>query len=533
MKILPIIILISLVGVASASFNPSDVEWGTGVSGTLYKGGILTNGEYTIKVIEFPSPVPGVGTIENYQKKIVPEAPVSPGVHFGLYKNNTFVGDVILTASNNIYIDPDYEVMITATGYPSNMAQEWVMEYYKPWATLSIQKRGLPKLDVTFTTDKNTYFDGETFTASITVKNSGEAVAKNVDMVLGIGPLSLLSDTSKLHQTYYKMEKGESKSFDVSLSVPEMLGESNFNISLIQKFGDIKGLEYSSMSYTPISVSPRLINFGKSLKDRMYLKDTSIVRLTVSNIGKFGISNIHLNDSLGESFKLKSGKLQWDIPSLKPGQEWSAEYSVMPTDANINGFIVPAANLNFFVGNRGYNISSQTNTVIVNGPKMIINKSVNKSVVGVGNFVKVNVAIKNVGNIGTRISVEDTLPTNISLNGGVTSLENFLDPGSVQEFNYTIRMNNEGKIELPVATGNYTDIAYRGIIKGFMSSGMVIINVTNASELNDEDVNNASKINGEAIGNNTNSAESESIPGFEGISVIIIMAFLMFIRNKI
>lgn len=145
MKILPIIILIiSLAGVASASFNPIEIEWGTGVSGTLYKGDTLTNGEYMIKVIEFPSPVPGVETIENYQKKIIPEAPVDPGVHFELYKNNKLVGAVILTASNNVYTDPDYEVKITATGYPSNMAQEWVMEYYKPWATLSIQKRGLP-----------------------------------------------------------------------------------------------------------------------------------------------------------------------------------------------------------------------------------------------------------------------------------------------------------------------------------------------------------------------------------------------------
>ncbi len=65
-----ILIIIALSTNIVAGFNSQDIEWGANVSGTLYKGNTLTNGEYTINVTDFTSPVQGMQIIENNQKKI-------------------------------------------------------------------------------------------------------------------------------------------------------------------------------------------------------------------------------------------------------------------------------------------------------------------------------------------------------------------------------------------------------------------------------------------------------------------------------
>jgi hypothetical protein len=66
--------------------------------------------------------------------------------------------------------------------------------------------------------------------------------------------------------------------------------------------------------------------------------------------------------------------------------------------------------------------------------------------------------------------------------GGSTSLLNWSDPGSVMNFTYTIRMNQEGNIELPAATINYTDVEYRGMIRAKNMSNRPIISVINPNK---------------------------------------------------
>jgi len=527
MKEYIILIIIALSTNVVAGFNSQDIEWGTNVSGTLYKGNTLTNGEYTINVTDFTSPAQGVQIIESGQKKIVPETKVEPAVHLEIYKNGVFVRDIILTLISSSYTDPDYEIKISATDFLHGNAKEWVMEYYKPWAKISIQKRGIPGFDVTFKfapeKKDSIFFNGDTFTANVTMKNNGEAIAKNVDVNLDIGPLRLLSDKSKLHQAYYDIRKGDSKSFDIMFTVPEMLSEQEFNLTLGEKFYDVKDIEYKNTNYSKITTSPRLINISKSMKDRIYLKDISIVRIIVTNTGTFDAYNIHINDSLNRKFELKSDSLlEWDIPLLKPGQDWGTTYSVKPLEANIDGFTIPTANVSFLVNNKRYNLSSTENKVIVNGPKIILNKTVNKKTVNMGEFITVNVTIRNAGNIGARIEVKDTLSDNVSLREGVLSIANWSEPGSVQGFSYTILMSKEGKIELPSVVSNYTDVEYKGTVRVAISSDRPTITVIDPK-----------KVTPLLTPENTPTPEATIVvPGFEGILMVIGMLLVTLIRHE-
>lgn len=497
-----------------------------------------------VKAVQFPSPVPGIKDING---NIVPETDVEPMVLLEIYKSGNLLKSIIMNLQSEAYIDPDYEAKVSATGFPAKNARGWVYEYYTvepPWTTVSIQLRAKPKLDVTVTTDKTTYtsYNDLTITTKVTVTNSGEARAKNVDVYLNIGELKLRGgDISQLHQYISTLEKGASQSFSVILVVPELIDQKSYTLSADAKGFDIKGLEYKSANTsTTITVSPQQNYFTISKavsKDRMYLPETVVVRITVANGGIYDIYNIHVADSMNEKFDLKSNtSFQWDIPVLKPGEEWGTSYSIKPLETNINGFTIPAASATFTVNNKPYSASSKAPTVIVNGPKIILNKTVDRSAVNISEDVTVTVSIKNVGNIGTRFEVKDSLPDSVSLVNGSTSLQNWSDPNTQRVFNYTIRMNTEGEIELPAAVANYTGIEYRGTTRSVLSSESPVVAVIDPSKITPTPAETATQIETAPAPLETTGTPEPTptpiTPGFEVVFAIIVLIFAAVYRRR-
>ncbi|MFH1323506.1 MAG: hypothetical protein ABIH80_06770, partial [Methanobacteriota archaeon] len=121
-------IFILVVNQASAViFSPNDIEWASAVSGTLHKGGTLTNGEYMVKAAQFPAGVPGIKTING---DIVPETDVDPMVYLEIYRNGMLIKEFVMTVGSDAFIDPDYEVKVSTTGFIAKNAKEWVLEFY-------------------------------------------------------------------------------------------------------------------------------------------------------------------------------------------------------------------------------------------------------------------------------------------------------------------------------------------------------------------------------------------------------------------
>ncbi len=476
-----ILILILLSAGHAAAFNTQDIEWGTEVTGTLYEKGTLTNGQYMVKAVQFSSGVPGVKDVKG---NIVPETNVDPMVILEVYKNGSLLKQVIMTMKSDTYIDTDYEVKVTVTGFLARDAKEWVLEFYKPWASVSIQIRAVPELEVTVTTGKTTYISySDTFIVALVAFKNNDARMYNVDINLNTGGLRLIG--GQLHQTYYKIEKDSNTTFDVELIVPETFDSKTYTLSADVKGYDVKDIEYRATVSTLIVVSPRKdLILSKALKDRIYLQDTEIVRITAANGGVVDIADIHITDNLSEKFELISDTpLQWDIPLLKPGQEWSTEYKIRPLEANAAGFVVPAASARFMAHNEPSSVSSNTTTVVVNGPKIILTKIVNKSTVNLSEDVTVTVNINNAGNIATRAEIRDSLPEGIDLiNGSTSLLSTYMELNVPQSFSYVIRMNREGTIELPAAIANYTGIEYKGTTRSVKSSDKPVITVINQSK---------------------------------------------------
>ena len=484
-----VILFIILLAVNQASailFSPNDIEWASAVSGTLHKGGTLTNGEYMVKAVQFPGGVQGIKTING---NIVPKTDVDPMVYLEIYKNGLLIQEFVMTVGSEAYIDPDYEAKVSTTGFTARNAKEWVLEFYDPWVTISIQKRALPKLEVTVTTDKSTYTsnNAEIITATVNIKNTGDAFIKNIDATLNIGELKFRSgDASQLHKSYPRLNKGSSESFEIILVVPDLIDQKSYNLSAKANGYDVKELGYNASTLMSLTVSPKQNYFGisKAVRDRMYLENYAYVSITIANGGMYDIKNIHVTDNMSDKFVLTSSPIPfaWDIPLLKPGQEWSTGYSIKPTEANINGWTIPVSSATFTVNNKPYSASSSTIKVVVNGPRLVLNKTVSKPIVNISEDVTVTVSVNNIGNIGTKTDVKDYLPDDVSLVSGQLSELNYSEPAKPWGFSYIIRMNKEGVYELPSAIANYTNVEYRGFVRDVKSSERPIITVVDPNK---------------------------------------------------
>ncbi len=539
--VLVLILMWTATASAAANISASDVQWGDNASSTLYRGDTLMNGEYTVKAVEFSSPVPGV---ENVQGNVVPGEVVYPMVDLEVYKNGALVNTVVMKLGDEPYVDADYNYRISVTDFPERSSKEWVYEYYKPWADVSFQLRAGPELIVNISTDKTTYIsntDSE-IDATVQIINSGDAFVKNVELRFDPGELKVIG--GDLKETYVQLDASSVQSFRVKLAVPETDEDRTYTLSADASAYDAAGNQYTFSGSLPITITPISDNFivTKAFRDRIYLGDNDTVHVKVSNGGLYDITGIVLQDSIDENFELVGNSpLQWNIPILKPGQEWETEYTITPLEANLQGFDIPEATAKYTVNNEQRKVSSETKRLIVNGPLIVLNKTVDMDYAYTNETVTVTVSINNIGDMPTKIDVKDSIPEGVSLVSGTTSLgSTFLELNSPQEFSYVIRRNTEGKVQLSAAVANYTDIVYRGTKTSQILSDMPTVTFIDTSKPKPaSSVIPKGRVNASGLQKGTgqqstqqSTAQTPMVPGFEIILAIAVLLLAAALKHK-
>jgi len=487
-KIFLIITILWLVGymLPVQAFSTGNIEWAPAISGTLYKGDILTNGNYTVKAVEFPGPVIGH---KSFGGDWTTETDVEPAVMLEIYKNNILINRIGMSLQEEPFVDSDYEIRISVTGFPAKNAKEWIYQYYGPWVNLDMQLRAIPKVDVAIATDKSEYTSHEDneIILTTTVTNNGDSFAQEIDVNIDVGDLQPEGEIrNQFHRYYARLEKGESQSFDLKLLVPDLTEEKTYTLNGTIKSFDTKDIEYDKSSEpTVITILPKqnFLNIYKTAKDNMYLNEKTAIRITVINGGVYKVHDIHVKDSLDENFKLEGATpFDWNISTLDPGMDWNVTYYVRPIKTNIDGFIIPAATVDFVTNNKQYSMTSAQPTIIVNGPKIIAEKTVDKKTLAIGEIVNVVITVNNLGDIATKIEIDDSLPEGVSLINGSTHLNStYLELNSPQQLRYTIKIDANKEIILPPAKINFTDIVSRGAVKSVTYSNSLIINEKNIS----------------------------------------------------
>lgn len=453
-----IIIFIALFGaITTADFESSQLQWTTGVSGKLMRGEVLTYKGYSVEAMAFPAPV------ESAKYTAEPEEPVEPFVGLNISKNGRFIGTVALRLAES-YIVPDGELKVTARELPAKNAKEWIFESYAPWAVIELNPRGTPQLGVSIQTDKDRYVSSYTTDVVTTVKieNTGSADAVNVDMFID-SELPINRGSLKYH--YDKIKIGESVTETLTFASPILTEQKMFSISANVSGSDVMNMPYTAMSVKSISMAAELpvtLSVRKSTVDKMYLKDYTIISLSVKNNGRLDAKNVNITDSLPSGFRLLGNQsLHW-IADIPVHEEWEYRYLVRPQEANKEGVVFPAAVVEFTVRNEFYSIESNKPKIVVYGPKIVLKKQTDVSEFNAGDTVTVTVVAENTGSTPTRVTVMDTLPANVVLVSGGTTGEKFLEATMKMSFSYKLRIDASETITLPAANAEYYELGSKG-----------------------------------------------------------------------
>lgn len=453
-----IIIFIVLFGTTGiAQIEGLQLQWTGGVSGKLMRGEVLTYKGYSVEVIDFPAPV------ESSKYKPEPEEPVTPFVGLNISKKGKFINRFVLGLSES-YIIPDGELKVTAKELPAQNAREWLFESYAPWAIIELNPRGTPQLGVSIQTDKDKYTSSYTtdIVTTVILENTGSADAVNVDMAI---PTELPIKKGNLKYHYDRIKIGESITESLTFTTPILTEQKTQTISANVSGYDVMDIPYTATSSKNISITsevPVSLTIKKSTVDKMYLKDYTIVSLSIKNNGRYDADNVNITDYLPDGFRLLGSRsLNW-VVDIPVGGEWDYRYTIRPVKANKEGVVFPAATVEFTFRNEFYSLQSNQPRIIVYGPGIALYKQTDVYEVNPGDTVTVTVIAENTGSTPTRVSIMDTLPDKVTLISGSTVKEDFLEATRKIGFNYTIRVDSNEPITLPPATAEFFELGSKG-----------------------------------------------------------------------
>jgi uncharacterized repeat protein (TIGR01451 family) len=441
---------------ASAAFELTQLQWGTGTSGTLKRDGVISYMEYSVKVTSFTAPV------ESDRYKNIPVDPVEAFVGLDILKNGTLLNKTIL-GRNEYYISPDGEFKVTAVDFPESTGSEWLYESYDPWVTLELSPRGKPDFDLSENMDDEYLSSPNTeIVVNVIVNNPGKADMLNVDLEVGT-KLPVLKGNLKFH--YDKIPTGGQVSETMTFSTPIVTELTKYDIYTNVSGYDVKDISYNrSLLKTILIVPPTQLipTLRKSSNAKMYMKDYTLVSLSFQNTLNYDLKNVSISDTIPKGFKLISNNsLKWlvDIPA---NGEWTSRYLLKPTEADKDGVIFPDAKAEFTLKNEYYTVQSNKPVTIVYGPNIDLKKQTDVTEITPGDIVTVTIVALNKGSTPSKVSIKDTVPSDVTLLSGNTTLDEYMEANKEVKFSYTIRSNSKGPFTLPAATADYFELGDRG-----------------------------------------------------------------------
>ncbi len=447
--------------------DPAQFQWVTGVSDTLHRGEELTYRGYSVKAVAFPEPV------ESDPYKQIPAEPVEAFVGLNISKNGSFLNTTALREGDSYY-SPDGELKVTAIQLPSKDSTDWLFESYDPSAEVEIDTRGTPHLEVSIESDDVYASPATDIVATVTLKNTGSADAFNVDMDIKT-ELAIKRGDLKYH--YENIKKGASITETITFSSPPVSEKKFFDILANVSGYDAKEIAYNAKFSKTISVTPeiqQLPSLKKNTNDKMYLKDYTIVSLSLKNNGKYDLKNVSITDSVPKSFKLLSNNsLHW-IANIPANGEWDFRYLIKPIEPDSNGIVLPAATVRFFIKNEAYTVKSNQPEIIVYGPSIVLTKESSVTEVRPGDNVTVTITAENTGSTPTDITIKDKLPEGTALISGSTEYKDYLEANKKLSFSYVIKVDSEEPVQLPPALADYYELGSQGEKINTTSQGLEI-----------------------------------------------------------
>ncbi len=449
-----LLIILLCTNIASA-YDEDDLEWACGNSKELHLDETISNGNFTVEAYNFPRS-------DRNETRFV-------GIR--LYKNGVPVSDQTLVEGEDYIYDDEIRITVIEFSVPSS---DWATGLPEElWAEVKMEPVGIPCFDVEFECDKDEYLAySSDIEVDITIQNTGDSEAHNVDIDVGAEGLRAIG--GKAHHHSHNLEKGkrvdgetDTPALDpiiLRFEAPSVIEDTVFNIAVNIECYDIRGVKYSYFESYPVKVLG-MFKISKSINDNIYMDEIATVTISLRNDGTRPINSITVRDTLPSEFEpVENSSIVREL-DLGAGECRSFTYQLKPVQPSEVGYVIPAAIAEWTENGETYSAQSDSPSIVVYGPKIVVSKTVTPENIVEGEIATVIIEVANTGNVLASVDVADRLPTDTLLTDGVLGVDMVLRAGETQTFGYSMKMNTTGSIELPPAVAHFADTHdYDGIV---------------------------------------------------------------------
>ncbi len=428
----------------------------------------------------------------------------------------------------------DLEIKVELTGITTD-------QYETPSAHLTFYRRKKPALEIDtvassdtfrgFNVSSGQYAPEEEKTITIDVRNTGEAWIENVELKVDIGELELTGngDFQFYDHTIVKnfgcMEVNSKRSINFTVIAPAWDGitspyEINYTITALAGGIDINSVEYDANATINLSCTDPELRVVKRIYDaeismspwyisgsKMYdAWEYSVVSLSVYS-GFYTVGDINLiNPPIPDAFVIAETIEDGNPVCISKDSPYTISYKLVPVRPGNHIIDKTTATTNFF--GKNFSWESESYTITVHGPHIILAKSVEQEDNGTG---RVTLDIHNDGDRAAWINLTDTVPADAGyiegsieagIEGGTLPLSEWdlsvcrvndsyllavtgvlLPPGESLGMSYLIRPDRFDELDIPYAEIEFRALnRYRGVVRSsFWEEGAEVAQVKDMS----------------------------------------------------
>lgn len=514
-KKLALIALLAVFFVSAFSvtaFAEEDIEWVEKQDGTtLYWGDTVTVNGYDIKAEDFNDDNQVFISISKDGEKLK-TSPLSVGL------------EVVYDDRIKVYaqeVDPNYETI-------EKNGKKFQTGNWNPYAKLDILIKGEPRFDIEVETKKDTYDSKSTgdsaIDVSIKIKNEGDAKAENTILTIDTAGMEVLKGKTKY--TFGQVLKDETlEPVNLTLKAPKPWEDTDLNVTAKVTCEDVRDEKYEDIGFKVIKIEKKWgLVISKIITKNNHMGKPIRVSVNVRNEGLCDLDNIILKDSVAPETHLQKDMVLEKTLSLKSGEltEKVFEYTLIPDKPG--EFTFPKATANFTLpnGQNGEAGSNNSENIKIYGPEISVTKTIDRQQLNSGDKLTVTVTVRNTGNVGSSVTVTDTVPPEAKLISGETSFKQILESnGDSKTVSYILQMHKEGEIRLPACKASFFDLdEYSGEV--ISDTPVVYVGVPISLEGSSEQTEGKTDSNQEKNDSSVmvQDEESEDTPGFGPVLAI-------------
>ena len=459
------------IHIASA-LDPDDVGyWDDAGSATMYKGDTYSCGDFTIEFVDYEGASDasthyemggGRVLLRLKQKGIVLNESVLNATCANVSDTSDMICDELIWDDEikiEVYADPDED---PRSGDP--------VGWQDPCILIGVWERAKPEisLEISASCEAYTPRDSE-IRVTVDIENDGDALLKNVDVVIDPGELKL--SHGDLTTRFGNLSEDAEKTCYAWLLVPAWVNDTEgqpFTISVNATGFDDEDVMYNESATTEILVLPRWdLKVTKTVSRYISMDQTVWVRIDLENTGIRDL-DVRLNDTVPAGFELQDNETEtpcWRF-NITPSERLRFSYHLKPQRPGV--FEIPGAVADFTIAGKNLSILSNSPAITVDGAYIIVNKTAHPGTVSLGGKVTVLLSITNTGNKDAIVDLADALPPGAELVSGNMTLRAVLGANETDRLEYVIRFSVPGNVtldlpEISVSSSDYSYITTTGM----------------------------------------------------------------------